>query len=125
MIRARRAKPQRSMWPPAVVVGAVPGKDGPQVSLAEDQDAVSELGSGGQDESFGEAVCSWRSRWDLDCVDPAPARTASNELVNYPARSRTRNRKVVARSSRSISRLRACWVVQAPVGWLVVPRMCT
>ena len=56
MIGARRAKPQRSMWPPAVVVGAVLGKDGPQVSLAEDQDAVSEHGSGGQDESFGEAV---------------------------------------------------------------------
>ena len=54
---------------------------------------------------------------------PAPARTASNELVNWPARSRTRNRKIVARSSRSISRLRACWVVQAPVGWLVVPSM--
>ena len=25
----------------------------------------------------------------------------------------------------AISRLRACWVVQAPVGWLVVPRMST
>jgi hypothetical protein len=58
MIRAWRAKLQRSMWPPAVVVGAVPGKDAPQVALAEDQDAVCELGSGGQDESFGDAVRS-------------------------------------------------------------------
>src|SRR3954447_15342650 len=48
---------------------------------------------------------------------PAPVSTASNELVNWPARSRTRNRKVAARLSRSIRRLRACWVVQAPVGW--------
>jgi hypothetical protein len=62
MIGAWRAKLQRSMWPPAVVVGAVPGKDGPQVALAEDQDAVSELGSGGQDEAFGEAVRSGISR---------------------------------------------------------------
>ena len=29
---------------------------------------------------------------------------------------------MAALSARSISRLRACWVVQAPVGWLVVPK---
>ncbi len=69
MIRARRAKPQRPMWPPAVVVGAVPGKNGLQVSLAEDQDAVGEFGSGCADESFGEAVCSRTARWDLQGVD--------------------------------------------------------
>jgi hypothetical protein len=40
------AKLQRSMWPPAVVVGDVPGKDSPPVAFAEDQDAVGELGSG-------------------------------------------------------------------------------
>ena len=58
------------MWPSAVVVGAVPGKDGPQVSFAEDQDAVGEFGSGGEDEAFGEAVRSRAARWDLDGVDP-------------------------------------------------------
>jgi hypothetical protein len=47
---------QRSMWPTAVVVGGVPGKDVAQVSFAEDQDVVGELGSNGQDEAFGEAV---------------------------------------------------------------------
>jgi hypothetical protein len=65
MIGAWRAKLQRSMGAPAVVVGAVPGKDGSQVSLAEDQDAVGELDSCGQDESFGEAVRSRTSRQDL------------------------------------------------------------
>jgi hypothetical protein len=78
MIRAWREKPQRPMWPPPVVVRAVPGKDGPQVAFAEDEDAVGELGSGGQDESLGEAVRSRTSRWDLhgryvgagqDCVE--------------------------------------------------------
>jgi len=44
------------MGPLTVVVRAVLGQDGAQVSLAEDQDAVGEFGSGGQDESFGEAV---------------------------------------------------------------------
>ncbi|WP_077005201.1 hypothetical protein [Saccharothrix sp. ALI-22-I] len=33
------------------------------------------------------------------------------------------NRKLSARSSISMSRLRACWVVQAPSGLVVVPRM--
>ena len=56
MIGAWREKPKRSVWPPTVVVGAVLGEDGPQVPLAEDQDAVGELGSDGPDEAFGEAV---------------------------------------------------------------------
>jgi hypothetical protein len=46
------------MWSPRVVVRAGPGEDGPQVPFAEDQDAVGQLGSDGQDESFGEAVRS-------------------------------------------------------------------
>jgi hypothetical protein len=49
--------------------GAVLGKDGPKVSFAEDQEAVGELRSGGQDESFGEAVRSRTSRWDSHSVD--------------------------------------------------------
>jgi hypothetical protein len=40
------------------------------VSFAEDQDAVGQFGSGGQDESFGEAVRSRALRRDLDSVDP-------------------------------------------------------
>jgi hypothetical protein len=48
MVGAGGRRWQRSMWPLAVVVGAVPGKDSLQMSLAEDQDAVCELGSGGR-----------------------------------------------------------------------------
>ena len=55
MIGTRRVKLQRSMWPPAVVVGAVLGEGGPQVAFAEDQDAVGEFGSGCVDESLGGA----------------------------------------------------------------------
>src|SRR5215203_2268185 len=58
------------MWPAAVVVGGVPGEDGPQVVFAEDEDAVGEFASDGQDEAFGEAVRSRTSRWDLHGVDP-------------------------------------------------------
>jgi hypothetical protein len=56
MIGAWRLKSQRPVRPPAVVVGAVPGEDSLQVPLAEDQYAVGDLGSGGPDEAFGDAV---------------------------------------------------------------------
>src|SRR3977135_811653 len=69
MIGEWRNKPQRSMWPPAVVVLAILGENGPQVSLAEDQNAVGELGSGGQDESVGESVRSRAPRGHVDRVD--------------------------------------------------------
>jgi hypothetical protein len=50
MIGAWRAKLQGSMWPAAVVVVGVPGEDGTQMSLAEDQEAVCAFGSGGEDD---------------------------------------------------------------------------
>ena len=56
---------------------------------------------------------------------PFPAKTSSNAAVNLLSRSRIRNLNRPARSPRSMSRLRACWAVQAPVGCAVTPRMCT
>jgi hypothetical protein len=70
MIGAWRTKLECSVWPSAVVVGAVSREDASQVPFAEDQYAVGELGSGGQDEAFGVAVRSRAARWDLDGVDP-------------------------------------------------------
>src|SRR5918994_561913 len=113
MIGAWWDKAQRSMWPPSVVVGAVSSEDGPQVPLAEDQNAVGEFGSDGQDEPFGEAVHTRTSRWNLDVSIPAPPMirtrtsrwnlhvsipappmTLSKAVVNCPAQLRTRNWKV-------------------------------
>src|SRR3954453_16083618 len=102
------------MWPPPVVVLGVHGKHVAQVSLSEDQHAVGELGPYGQDEAFGEAVRPRTPRRDLHHLTtsmPASARTASNEAVNWPARSRTRNRNRAASWPRSMRRLRACCVV--------------
>jgi hypothetical protein len=48
---------------------AVLGEHGPQVTFAEDQDAVGELSSGGQYDSFGEAVRSRTSGRDPHRVD--------------------------------------------------------
>ena len=52
-------------------------------------------------------------------------KTASKAAVNLASRSRMRNRNRCPASPRSMVRLRACWVSQAPVGWAVTPRMCT
>jgi hypothetical protein len=43
VIGAWRDTLQCSVWPAAVVVGAVLGEDGPQVPFAEDQDAIGEF----------------------------------------------------------------------------------
>jgi len=46
----------------------------------------------------------------------ALAKTASKAVVNLLSRSRIKNRNRLARSPRSINRLRACWVTQTSVG---------
>ena len=51
--------------------------------------------------------------------------TASNVVVNFVSRSRMRNRNAAARSPRSMTRLRACWVVHSPVGFAVRDRSTT
>jgi hypothetical protein len=64
-----RTQLQRSMWPLRVVVRAILGKHRAEVSLPEDQHSVSDFGSDGQDEAFGEAVRP-RTPWrDLDHLD--------------------------------------------------------
>jgi hypothetical protein len=52
----------------------------------------------------------------LTTVIPASATTASKAVVNCPARSRTRNRKLAVRSPRFSVRLRVCLGGPAPVG---------
>jgi hypothetical protein len=47
---------------------------------------------------------------------PSAAKTASKALPNLESRSRSTNVRVETRSARSISKLRAAWVVHAPVG---------
>ena len=54
---------------------------------------------------------------------PSEVKRASKALVNLVSRSRIRKRDELICSPRSISRLRASWVVQAAVGWAVTPRI--
>jgi len=52
---------------------------------------------------------------------PAAANTASKAATNFASRSRISMANRSACWSRSISRFRAAWVTQAPVGWAVTP----
>jgi 2-polyprenyl-6-methoxyphenol hydroxylase-like FAD-dependent oxidoreductase len=78
----------------------------------------------------------WRAAWRPEIVEDTPeGELARIDLIkvadseqrwsNLLSRSRIRNRNRSARSPRSMSRLRACWVTQAPVGWAVIPARCT
>ena len=57
------------MRPLPVVMHRIPGEHTAQVSLAEDQHPVGDLGADGQHEAFGEAVRAGTSRRDLDDLD--------------------------------------------------------
>jgi hypothetical protein len=108
MIGAWRTTLECSMWPPTVVVGTVPLEDASQVLFAEDQDAVGEFGSGGQDESFGEAVRPWRSRWDLHCVDPGPGQDGverAGELAGSVAHEESEDRGAVVEVHQQVAGL--------------------
>ncbi len=109
---------------PAVVVLVLVEHVG-GVPLVDDQGVVEEFVSDAADEAFGDRIGLRRPHRCLDDADAGGGETASNAAVNLASRSRMRNRKRLPASSRSMTRLRACWVSQGPVGWAVTPRMCT
>jgi hypothetical protein len=120
-----RAELAAAMGTTSVVMGLVLGQDCPQVPLAEDQHPVGDLGPGREYEPFRIGVRARAAGGIFTALMPASARAVSNAPVNCPIRSRTRYRKPAARSPRSITRLRICWVVHRPSGFAVTPRMCT
>jgi hypothetical protein len=120
----RGGRSQRARGPPRVVVRRVLSERPAEVSLAEDQHAVGEFGSDGSTRSVRRRSSPSATRRIFTTAIPASANTASNEAANCPARSRMWNRNRATRSPRSMTRLRACWVVQGPSGWPVTPRMC-
>jgi hypothetical protein len=53
---------------------------------------------------------------------PSLPKTSSNVAMNWPAPSRIKNWIV---GSARIMKFRAAWVVQTPVGFVVMPARCT
>jgi hypothetical protein len=106
---------ERSIWVFAVVVGCVGAQDVFEVA-AEDQEPVETLGADSADEALGMGVGLWRARIGVWITSiPSLRKTSSKAALNLLSRSWIRNR---VRSKTPVkTRLRACCVTQAPVGW--------
>ena len=120
-----RALVQRSVRAVGVEVLDILAQDDVEVAWSGDQDVIEAFPAQRADDRSPIAFA--RGAWGgVRMIRmSAPAKTASNAVVNLLSRSRIRNRNRSARSPRSMSRLRACWVIQAPVGWAVIPARCT
>jgi hypothetical protein len=74
---------------------------------------------------LGVAVRSRRPRRDLDYIEAFGGEDGieGGGELGVPVADQERN--ALIRSPRSISRVRAAWVVQVAVGWAVTPSRCT
>jgi hypothetical protein len=93
------------------------------MALSGDEDVVETFPAQCSDEAFHDRIRPRRP--DRGADDPDIGTAASNAAVNLLSRSRIKNRNRSVRSPKSINRLRACWGDPRPVGWAVIPAMCT
>jgi hypothetical protein len=114
-----------AMGAPPVVVGLVLSQDSSQVPFAEDEDPVGDLGPGGEHEPFRITVRLRAPGRDLHDLDTGIGQDGVERCGELPGPVADQEPESLARSPRSISRLRICCVVQAPSGLAVTPRMCT
>src|ERR671921_1661769 len=96
-----------------------------EVARSGDQEVVEALPAQGADEAFRDRV---RSRCSNRCADDADVgagehgvERGSEFAVPVPNQEPERGGVV----AEVMSKLRACWVTQAPVGWAVIRAMCT
>src|SRR5918997_5615514 len=94
------------------------------MAFVDDQDPVEQFAAQGSNHPFADRVRPGRCGWigaDLNAV-------GGEDRVEGPgdreSGSRSRNVMVLAHSEMSIMRLRAAWVVHAPVGCAVTPSRC-
>lgn len=104
-----------------IEVAHVPVKNSLGVSMMVDQQSVGAPGADAADEPFRVAVRPGLTRRDLNHGDAFGGKGGVKDGGEFESRSRIGKRKVPMWSARSISRLRAAWVVQAAVGWVVTP----
>jgi hypothetical protein len=81
-----------------------------EVAWSGDQEVVEAFPAQGADEAFRDRIRAGCPDRGADDPDVGAGEDASNAVVNLLSRSRIRNRSRSVRSSRSMTRLRACWV---------------
>jgi hypothetical protein len=121
-VRVGRALVEAAVGPVAVVMLDVLTKKFREVSAVPDEGAIAELAAYRSDPPFRVGVRDRSTRGVRMIVAPSLRKASSKPAMNWPAPSRIKNR--IGRWSR-IRRFRAAWVVQGPVGFVVMPPRCT
>jgi hypothetical protein len=112
-----------------------PGRPTAKVGCSGDQEMVEAFAAQGADPAFRDGVRSWCLNWGADDADVGAGEHGVEGCCEFAVPVADQEPKlsgVVAEACRAaalprppMNRLRACWVAQAPVGWAVIPAMCT
>jgi hypothetical protein len=121
----RRSQVERSMRTLLVEVADVDAEHVLELAATEDQAPVEALPAHAADPTFGIGTRVRRLDRRSHDLEPSLRKVLSNARLNFVSRSWIRKRGRWLRSSRSISRLRACWVIHAVSGLLVQPTYST
>jgi hypothetical protein len=113
---------QGPVRPVGVVVIHVFAEGVVKMSPAGDEHTVGALAPGAGDPPLTDRVLRAGARTGVVMIRmPAAVKTASSASVYLASRSLIRNLRPPARSPKSMKMFRACWTVQAAVGWAVTP----
>jgi hypothetical protein len=93
--------------------------------LAEDQHVVQALPAKRAHEPLRRGVRSWRPDRRLDHPRAVPGEDLVECRGELGVPVADQELEPAGPVAQVMTRLRACWAVQAPVGWAVTPRMCT
>ena len=96
-----------------------------EVARSSDQEMVEVFAAQGADEAFGDRVRPRCSDWGADDADVGAGEYGVEGRGEFAVSIADQESNRSAQSPRLIRRLRACWVIQAPVGWAVIPARCT
>jgi hypothetical protein len=114
----RRSQVERAVRAPLVVMPYIDANDTVELVAAEDQEPVEALSSLPTQRSTCAFAFGARIGVRVTFI-PSSWKMASKARLDFASRSWIRNRGRWLRSSRSISRLRACCIIQTPSGLLV------
>ena len=106
-----------------VVVRGIQGKHPTEVSLAEDQHPVGDLGPHCQDEAFGETVRPRTARRNPDHFDSRIRQDRVERRRELPGAVADEEPEPCGTFA-EVHDERACWVVHGPSGCVVTPRTC-
>ena len=120
-----RAELAAAMRSPSVVMALVLGQDRPQMSFAEDQHPVGDLGPDGEHEPFRICVCARATGRDLHRLDTGTGQDCVKRRGELPGPVTDQEPETGGAITQIHEGLRICCTVHGPSGFAVTPRMCT